>query len=124
MMVGFAHTRFPDGEGTPSRSKARAVEALPSATDQPEDPPDPGHVPRLHLVAGPRLVVAKTVPGRVAADDLPLPGLPPAASLRRLRPLELGELVEDAVGELALGAIVSPIVHGPDLRSMLLELAP
>jgi hypothetical protein len=126
-MVGFAHTRFPDGEGTPSRSKARAVEALPSATDQPEDPPDPGHVPRLHLVAGPRLVVAKTVPGRVAADDLPLPGLPelpPAASLRRLRPLELGELVEDAVGELALGAIVSPIVHGPDLRSMLLELAP
>src|SRR5829696_5937435 len=91
----------------------RAVEALPSATDQPEDPPDHGHVPRLHLVAVPRLVVAKTVPGRVAADDLPLSGLPelpPSATLGYLRPLELGELVEDAVSELALRAIVSPIV--------------
>src|SRR5215211_5215265 len=114
LMVGFAHTRFPDGEGTPSRSSARrAVEALPSTTDQPEDPPDHGHVSRLHLVAVPRLVVAKTVPGRVAADDLPLPGLaklPPAASLRRLRPLELGELVEDAVREIPLWAAGAPIV--------------
>jgi hypothetical protein len=91
----------------------RAREALPCATDQREDPPDHGHVVRLHLVAVPRLVVAKTVAGRVTADDLPLSGfpkLPSAASLRRLRPLELGKLVEDAVVEIPLRAAVSPIV--------------
>ena len=82
----------------------------------------------VHLVAVPRLVVAKAVAGRVAADDLALPGLaelPSSAALRRLRPLELGELVEYAVGELALRAVVSPVVQWRvSFVAVLLELPP
>src|SRR5215218_8197858 len=115
LMVGFTHTRFPDGgpNAVAFQGARRAREALSSATDQREDPPDHGHVVWLHLVAVPRLVVAKTVAGRVTADDLPLPGFPEfpsAASLRRLRPLELGKLVEDAVREVTLRAAISLVV--------------
>src|SRR5215218_11286456 len=115
LMVGFTHTRFPDGgpNAVAFQGARRAREALSSATDQREDPPDHGHVVRLHLVAVPRLVVAKTVAGRVAADDLALPGLPklpPSATLGYLRPLVLGELVENSVREIPLRAAVSPIV--------------
>ena len=102
-------------------------ERLSSATDQREDPPDHGHVVPLHLVAVPRLVVAKTVAGRVAADDLALPSLaefPPSATLGSLRPLELGELVEDAVGEFALGAVIPAVVESAYLAAILLELTP
>jgi hypothetical protein len=43
-------------------------------------------------------------------------------ALADLRALVLAELVEDAVGEFTLRAIVSPVVEGADLRPVLLEL--
>jgi hypothetical protein len=43
------------------------------------------------------------------------------ATLRRLRPLVLGELVQDAVGEVPLRAAVPPVVQGPELAAVLLE---
>jgi len=43
---------------------------------------------------------------------------------RDLRPLVLGELVDYAVRKLSLRAIVSPIVQGADLPSVLFELTP
>ena len=63
----------------------------------------------------------------MAADHLALPGLAEfllSAALGRLRPLELGELVEYGVGEFALGAVVPAVVHGADPRPVLLELTP
>jgi hypothetical protein len=42
---------------------------------------------------------------------------------RDFRTLELGELVKNAVRELALRGVVTPIVKGADLRPVLLELA-
>ena len=60
-------------------------------------------------------------------DDLALAGLAAASApgpLGYLGPLVLGDLVEDAVGELALRRIVAPVVEGADLRPVLLELAP
>jgi hypothetical protein len=125
LIVGFAHARFPDGEGTPPRSRARAVDGLSPTAYHFEDPPDHGHVLRLHLVAITGLVVAEAVAWRVAADDLSLPGLPqlpPAAALRSLRALELGELVEDAVRELTLRGIVAAVVERTQLGAVFIEL--
>ncbi len=39
-------------------------------------------------------------------------------------PLELGELVQDTVHQLALGGVVAPVVEGTHLSFVLLELAP
>src|SRR5829696_3602726 len=47
-----------------------------------------------------------------------------AAPLHDLGPLVLGELVEDAVCELALRALISPVVEGTDLGSVFVELPP
>jgi hypothetical protein len=76
-------------------------------------------------VAG--LVVAEAVGGLHGRYDLALASflqLPPACPLRDFRPLELGELVEDAVRELALRGIVAAVVEGTDLSAMLLEFLP
>ena len=57
--------------------------------------------------------------------DFALPGAPelaPAGPLGGLGPLELSELVEDAVGKLAFGAIVPVVVEGPEHAPVFLEL--
>ena len=41
-----------------------------------------------------------------------------------LGPLELRELIENAICELALRGLVTTVVQGADLRPVLLELAP
>jgi len=71
--------------------------------------------------------VSEPIGRALSGDYFALPGLlklTPAAALCYLRALILSQLVEDAVRELSLRALVSPIVEGTDLRSMLLELAP
>src|SRR5829696_1124560 len=98
-----------------------------SFTDHAEDALDDAHAFVFHEVAVSSGVVSESArsPG-AGRNDFALPGLAQPAtpcSLRRFRPLELGELVEDAVGELTLRALVSPIVAGTDLRAVLLELA-
>lgn len=80
-----------------------------------------------HLIAVPAFVYAVAVVCRVAADDLALARLaelPAAGSLGRLGPLELGELVQDAVRKLPFGRVVAAVVHGPDLRPALGEFLP
>ena len=72
-----------------------------------------------------RLVVPEAVPGlprdiRVALSD-PAEHAPPRP-LGNLGPLVLGELVEDAVRELTLGCLVTPVVEGLQSASVLLEL--
>src|SRR5829696_3933450 len=91
-------------------------------------PEDLVHHPHLRLVdkqtvAG--FVEAEAVRGRRPADHMSLTGspqLPPSTSFGYLDPLVLGELVEDAVRELTLRGIVSPIVQGADLGAVFLEL--
>jgi len=73
-----------------------------------------------------RLVAPESVGDLLRGNDLALAGLAELASpgpLCCLCPLELGELVEDAVCELSLWALVPTVVKGADLRPMLLELA-
>src|SRR5215208_4561976 len=72
-----------------------------------------------------RLVVPKTVGWLHRRDDLALASFlefSSPASLSELCPLVLRELVQHAIRQLALGAIVAPIVERADLRPMLLEL--
>src|SRR5215217_2521367 len=92
-----------------------------------KDAPNDGHLFRVHFIAFAILSVAKAVVRGMGRHDLPLlgtPQLPSPRPLRYLGPLELGELVEDAVRQLPLRAIVSPIVQSADLRSVLFELTP
>src|SRR5215212_3314919 len=96
-------------------------------TDHVEDAPDNLHLTLVDLVAVPVRVELEAVARGMCGEHLAFPrlALPSAAApLRDLRPLVLAELVEYAVRELALGAIVSPIVEGADLCPMLLELPP
>src|SRR5215203_520776 len=96
-------------------------------TDHVEDAPDNLHLTLVDLVAVPVRVELEAVARGMCGEHLAFPrlALPSAAApLRDLRPLVLAELVEYAVRELALGAIVSPIVEGADLRTVLLELSP
>jgi len=61
-------------------------------------------------------VVAPTRPSRAFWS------FPGGAIPGYLRSLELGELVEDAVHQLTLGAVVSPVLKGAHLGPALLEL--
>jgi hypothetical protein len=87
--------------------------------------PDHGHGLLLDEVTVLGVVVPVPVVCAVVGKYLPvldLPQLAPPRTFGGLRPLVLGELVEDAVGELALRALVASVVERPDLRTVLLEL--
>ncbi len=76
------------------------------------------------IVSG--IVVPKVVCWTGSCHDLTLPGLlelAPPTTLTYLRSLVLAELVEDAVRKLTIRRVVSAVVHGTDLRPVLLELA-
>src|SRR5215204_522088 len=92
-----------------------------------EDTPHDSHLVLINEQPVARLVEFETVLYAGTGHDLTLPGLLELASpttLTYLRPLVLAELVQDAVRELALGTIVSPVVEGADLRPVLLKLPP
>src|SRR5829696_2086860 len=92
----------------------------------PEDAMDHQHLRLVDFVAVARLVMPEAVVGLPILVQLALTGLAETAAsapLRNLCPFVLGKLVEDAVSELALWALATAIVHGTDLRSVLLELA-
>jgi hypothetical protein len=92
---------------------------------------DEHHALRVEDETIPVIVVLEPERGPAVArpgprDDLALAGLSelaPPGALRRLGSLELGQLVQDAVRELPLWGVVSPIVQGAHLRVVLLELA-
>src|SRR5215203_6777348 len=74
----------------------------------------------------PRFVVAEPV-GRSRHHHPSLPGLAQHATtspLRDLCPLVLGELVEDAVGQFPLRAVVPTVIKGSNFGAVLLELPP
>jgi hypothetical protein len=86
-----------------------------ASCDVPEDARHHGHLILIHHEVVPRGVVAVAVGRGVAGYDFALAGaaqLAPAGALGGLGPLELGELVEDTVRELALGSVVSALVEG------------
>src|SRR5215213_8888020 len=85
----------------------------PLLPDHPEDAPHDSHLGVVHRVAVPGGVHFEAVVGGVAADDLAGAGLlklAPPRPLGYLGPLELGKLVEYAVGEFALRGIVAPVI--------------
>src|SRR5215210_8133997 len=90
-----------------------------------EDAPHGGHRRLVNEVTVSRTVEPKPVPDTPHCHYLPLTcSLQLAASrpLGRLRSLELGQLVENAIGKLALRAVVPPVVQRPQLAPLLLEL--
>src|SRR5215213_5142990 len=102
------------------------VHGVPLCAHHAEDALYHPHLLRVNDVVVSGVVVPEAVRWTGSGHDLTLPSLLELASpgaLAYLRPLVLAELVEDAVCELALWGVVSPIVHGADLRPMLLELA-
>jgi hypothetical protein len=81
----------------------------------------------VHFVAVPRSVVAEAVVSLPSRDYLAFAGLSESTStspLGRLCPLELGELVEDAVRVLTLRRLVAAVVEGAYPGSVLLKLPP
>src|SRR5215207_7809513 len=78
--------------------------------------------PTRCLVGVLRGVELEAVPRGVCAHHLTLAGLAPPGPLCCLCPLKLGELVEDAVCEFPLWALVAPVVEGAHPDSVLLEL--
>ncbi|CAA9425778.1 MAG: hypothetical protein AVDCRST_MAG03-2878 [uncultured Rubrobacteraceae bacterium] len=93
--------------------------------DHAEYPADHLHLRLVDHVPVAPPVVAETVVRGVARYQPALPGLlhlPAPAALRDLRPLELRQLVEDAVREFAFGRVVAPVVQRPQPRALLGEL--
>src|SRR5215216_1675081 len=114
----------PLGFGTPSCS---SVSGCTLDGYHAEDAADDLHVLLVHLVTFPSSVQVKAVVSLVGCDYLALASLAelaPTAPFYNLRPLVLAELIQDAVREFALRAVVSPVVEGADLRPVLLELLP
>ena len=71
--------------------------------------------------------VPKAMGRFMRTDYLPLAGLPklaPPSPLGNLRPLVLGELVEDALRELPLRGVVPAVVVGAQPTIVLLEFPP
>jgi hypothetical protein len=92
-----------------------------------EDAPYDAHLFLSHDISVSSLIVLEAIVRPRGSEHLAFSGLSQLtapSTLRYLCPLELGELVEYAVSELAFGGVVSAFVHGTDLRSVLLELAP
>jgi hypothetical protein len=90
------------------------VERRPFGSQHLEDPSHDGHPLRIHQVVVASVVVHKAVGAARARYDLPLarpPKLSPARALCSLSPLVAAELVEDAIGELALRGVVAPVVQ-------------
>jgi hypothetical protein len=72
------------------------------------------HLGLVDLVAVADLVVLEAVVGPTVHNQLAFTGLAEAsasAPLHDLRPLVLGELIEDAVGKLSLRGVVAPILE-------------
>lgn len=93
--------------------------------DHGEHAADQGHLLGVHLVPCPGHIQAKPVLGVASGVDLALlcPALAsPATTLAELGPLELGELVQDAIGEIGLGTIAGAIVEGAQLGAVVGEL--
>src|SRR5215218_10069598 len=96
-------------------------------SDHVEDAPHDLHGLLVHLVAITSSVELEAEVGHRARQQLALLHLPQLAapsSLSRFHSLVLSKLVENAVREFPLWAIVAPIVEGFQLAAMLLELPP
>src|SRR5215213_11761165 len=109
----------------PLQGRVDAVDACAFRPHHAKDAAHHRHLLLVHLVAVPGGVDAKAVGRSVGRYHLALARLlqlAPAAPLHDLRTLVFGELVEDAVREVPLRAAVSPVVWGPELAAVLLEL--
>src|SRR5215212_10296724 len=109
----------------PIECRFDGVHGLPLRTDLPEDTPDDLHLLFIHYVVVAAVVIpeAEVRPG--SRQHFSLAGLLELTSpgpLGGLCPLELSELVENAVGKLAFWRIISPVIEGTDLGAVLLEL--
>ena len=103
------------------------VELLAFPADHLEDAPHHGHSLGIYLVALAVCGVAEAVVGRMSRHHLAFARsleLAAPGPLGYLGALELGYLVEDAVGQVALRRVVTPVVQGADLGPVLLELSP
>jgi hypothetical protein len=101
------------------------VERCPFRAEHLEDPAHDGHPLRINHVIVAGGVVSEAVGAARARNNLPLAcpaELAPARALRRLGPLVARELVEDAIGELALGRVISAVVEGLEPAPVLVEL--
>src|SRR5215218_5703957 len=96
-------------------------------SDHVEDAPHDLHGLLVHLVAITSSVELEAEVGHRARQQLALLHLPQLAapsSFGRFHSLVLSKLIENAVREFPLWAIVAPIVEGFQLATVLLELSP
>ena len=92
-----------------------------------EDTPYDVHLLFVHHVVVPRGVVPEPIVRAGPRHEFPLAcllKLAPPRTLGYLGPLVLAELVEDAVGELSLRALVATVIEGAYPGAVLLELPP
>ena len=115
------------GDALALEGPKHSVQAVALGAHHAEDAPHVSHLLLVYQQPVARGVELEAVLDAMAGHDLTLAGLLELASpgtLGYLRALVLAELVQYAIRKLALRAVVSPIVQGPDLRPVLLELAP
>jgi hypothetical protein len=92
-----------------------------------EDAPYDAHLFLSHDISVSSLIVLEAIVRPRGSEHLAFSGLSQLtapSTLCYLCPLELGKLIEDAISELPFWASVPAVVHGSDLRAVLLELPP
>jgi hypothetical protein len=90
-----------------------------------EDAPYDAHLFLSHDISVSSLIVLEAIVRPRGSEHLAFSGLSQLtapSTLCYLCPLELGKLIEDAISELPFWASVPAVVHGSDLRAVLLEL--